>query len=67
MTVWRLEYFADGSPDAYMIETYFSAEERDAAVARYLRLGGDDVLKVTSRHVLDHIRSWLGKILFPAV
>jgi hypothetical protein len=62
MTVWRLEYFEGGSPNAYMIETYFSSEERDAAVARYLRLGGDDILKITSKRAFDRIRFWFGKI-----
>jgi len=64
MTVWRLEYFEGGSPDAYIVETYFSSEERDVAVARYLRLGGDDILKITSKRALEHFRFWLGEICF---
>ena len=55
MTFWRLEYFEGGSPNAYVIETYFRLEERDAAVARYLRLGGDDILKITSKNVLETV------------
>lgn len=64
MTVWRLEYFEDGSPNAYMTETHFSSQQRDTAVARFLRLGGDDVLKITPKHALDQIRFGLGKICF---
>jgi hypothetical protein len=64
MIIWCLEYFEDASLNAYMSETYFSAEKRDAAIARYLRLGGDDVLKITSEQALDHVRFWLRKICF---
>jgi hypothetical protein len=48
MTIWHLKYFESGSAVPYMSQTYFSAEEKDSAVTHYLRLGGDDVLKVTS-------------------
>lgn len=64
MTLWQLEYFEEGSRNAYRIEKYFSVEKKNAAVARYLRLGGDDVLHITSKHGLDYIRFWLGIFCF---
>jgi hypothetical protein len=57
MTIWRLEYFESGSVLPYMSGTYFSAEERDSAVTHYLRLGGDDLLKVTTARPLKIILS----------
>jgi hypothetical protein len=56
MTVWRFEYFETGSTFPYS-QTYFSAEQRDSAVNHYLRLGGDDQLKVTSARPLNIVLS----------
>jgi hypothetical protein len=61
MGIWHLRYFEAGTTTAYMCETYFSAKARDVAVARYLRLGGDDILKVANLLKLDHFRRWLKK------
>jgi len=59
MTFWHLEYYELGSSIAYLCETYFSAEKKDLAVARHARLGGDDVLKITTRSVPDLVQDWL--------
>jgi hypothetical protein len=47
MSIWLLEYFEAGSSTAYMRETLFGDEEKDAAVLRFLHLGGDEVLKIS--------------------
>ena len=44
---WLLEYFEMGSTKAYSVEMVFSREDMEFAVALYLRLGGDDSLRVT--------------------
>ena len=49
MGIWLLEYFEAGSSTAYMRETIFGNEAKDAAVLRFLHLGGDEVLKISPR------------------
>ena len=44
---WLLEYFEMGSTKAYSVEMVLSREDMEFAVALYLRLGGDDILRVT--------------------
>jgi hypothetical protein len=44
---WLLEYFEIGSTKPYSIEMVLSREDMEFAVALYLRLGGDDILRVT--------------------
>jgi hypothetical protein len=59
MGIWHLRYFEAGATAAYMCETYYSVKTRDVAVARYLRLGGDDILTVTTPLKLHQFRRWL--------
>jgi hypothetical protein len=62
MGIWYLRYFEAGAPTAYACETYYSLKAKDVAVARYLRLGGDDILKVTTPLKPNHFRRWLKRI-----
>lgn len=62
MTIWCLTYFESSSAMPYMSQTYFSAEEKDSAVSHYLRLGGDDLLEVTSAGPLNIVLSIFRKL-----
>jgi len=59
MGIWYLNYFEAGAGTSYMCETYYSVRARDVAVAHYLRLGGDDILTVTTPQRVDQFRRWL--------
>ena len=48
MGIWYLEYFEAGETTAFMSETFFGVGAKDEAVARFFRLGGDDVLRVSA-------------------
>jgi hypothetical protein len=61
MAVWQLEYFEIGAPLPYMRETFFRVDARDVAILRFIHMGGDDTLKVTSSKMVA--LSWLKKIL----
>jgi hypothetical protein len=50
MPIWVFEYFERGAPTAYLRQTLVGAEARNAAVLQFLRLGGDDLLKITPWH-----------------
>jgi hypothetical protein len=61
MAVWQLEYFEVGASLPYMRETFFRVDARDGAILRFIHIGGDDILKVTSSKIVA--LSWLKKIL----
>jgi hypothetical protein len=44
---WQAKYFEAGSDLPYRIEVFLSRAKLDFAVALYLRVGGDDTLKIT--------------------
>jgi hypothetical protein len=44
---WRAKYFEAGSDLPYRIEVFLSRARLEIAVALYLRVGGDDTLKIT--------------------
>jgi hypothetical protein len=44
---WHAKYFEAGSDFPYRIEVFLSRAKLDIAVALYLRVGGDDTLKIT--------------------
>jgi hypothetical protein len=44
---WQAKYFEAGSDLPYRIEVFLSRAKLDVAVALYLRVGGDDTLKIT--------------------
>jgi len=48
MAVWQIEYFEVGASTPYLRERFFSVNAKDVAVRRFVRLGGDDFLKITS-------------------
>jgi hypothetical protein len=60
MAAWQLEYFEVGASLPYMRETFFRVDARDVAILRFIRLGGDDILKITSSKVVP--LNWLKKI-----
>jgi hypothetical protein len=45
--LWQAKYFEAGSDLPYRIEVFLSRAKLDVAVALYLRVGGDDTLKIT--------------------
>jgi hypothetical protein len=43
---WQAKYFEAGSDLPYRIEVFLSRAKLDVAIALYLRVGGDDTLKI---------------------
>jgi hypothetical protein len=43
---WRVYFFEPGADRAYCSKRYFSRRRMKKAVALYLRLGGDDIMRV---------------------
>lgn len=64
MDVWKLEYFEVGASNAYMTETHYGFEAKDAAVGLFSRLGGEEILRITAPCKQDRIPRWL-KALWP--
>jgi hypothetical protein len=59
MSVWKLKFFELGSQSAYDTKFFYSREAAEVALRHYLRLGGDDILKVISPKDNVSLRSWL--------
>jgi hypothetical protein len=45
---WQFHYFESGANEPYCRKTFRSRKEMEVALARFLRLGGDDDLQVVS-------------------
>jgi hypothetical protein len=45
---WQFYYFESGSDEPYCRKTFRSRKEMEFALARFLRMGGDDDLRVVS-------------------
>jgi hypothetical protein len=45
---WQFYYFESGANEPYCRKTFRSRKEMEFALARFLRLGGDDDLRVVS-------------------
>ena len=45
---WQFYYFESGANEPYCCKTFRSRKEMEIALARFLRLGGDDDLRVVS-------------------
>jgi hypothetical protein len=58
MSIWKLTYFELNYTSAYKSEIYYGIDARNAALALFFRLGGDDVVQVTALN-LDTLVSWL--------
>jgi hypothetical protein len=43
---WRVDLFEPGADHAYCSKRFFSRRRMKKAVALYLRLGGDDIMRV---------------------
>ena len=65
MSIWKLTYFELNYTSAYKSEIYYGIDARNAALALFFRLGGDDVVQVTALNLnilvqrfdgLNHIR-----------
>jgi hypothetical protein len=45
---WQFYYFESGANEPYCRKTFRSRKEMECALARFLRLGGDDDLQVVA-------------------
>jgi hypothetical protein len=45
---WQFYYFESGARHPYCHRTFYSRSEMEVALARFMRLGGDDDLQVIS-------------------
>ena len=62
MSIWKLTYFELNYTSAYKSEIYYGIDARNAALALFFRLGGDDVVQVTALN-LNILVSWLTRIV----